>query len=146
VLCTHVYKNLLHSPCNGTNGIPLHVLRSPCSQALVPLSCRIASVVRVSERSWYHTPLSTNNSLLFTNDFNDVHRFRGVPELAPPPSPYVCWLGIVTHACMQASESAYFDLGPTVRVHHPNPTNATGQRARAPISSAPHFPCYARVA
>lgn len=72
-----MYKSLLHSPCNGTNGIPLHALRSPCSQALVHLSCRIASVVRVSERSWYHMPLSTNNTVLFADDFNDVHRFRG---------------------------------------------------------------------
>ena len=54
----------------------------------------------------------------------------------------------VTHACMQALELAYFDLGPTLRMHHPNPTNARlDQRHRAACAlSAPHIPCYAQVA
>ena len=54
----------------------------------------------------------------------------------------------VTHACMQALESAYFNLGLTIHVHHLNLTNARlNQCHRAACTlSAPHIPCYAQVA
>ena len=53
------------------------------------------------------------------------------------------------NACMHAGlGKPYFDLGPTVRVHHPNLTNAQlNRRHRAAcVLSAPHIPCYAQVA